>query len=354
MASPKKYFTFVADVFRFCASGLSAVAILNLFFAFYYRLPLHSDNSRRTSDYVWEAGSSWVKMTEGISWGRMDADGFNNRALVRNPDILILGSSHMEATNVCQDEHTASRLQAYMAERGVDVAVYNRGISGHHFLKCVKYLGENAKAESVQYIVIETSRVDFSADEIEKLFADEIDVTPSYSAGILFYLQKLPLFRLLYLQVHDGLITLFLSRRAVPSPAGKNARQDESAETIRTAYEKLFSYISAHANGKHVIIFYHPTGTPDAAGNLVYDTDSNYLSAFFAAAKHHGIPFIDLTAATDDLWRREHKTTHGFCTGTAFSGHLNRNGHALAARALADAILADAMASCRGKNNVAL
>lgn len=343
MVLQKKSFAIFAGFFRFCASGLSAAAVLNLLFVFYYRLPLHSDNLRHTSDYVWEAHAAWFKMTEGISWGRMDADGFNNRVVIRNPDVLILGSSHMEATNVRQNEHTASLLQAHLAERGSDFSVYNRGISGHHFLKCVKYLGENAKTESVKYAAIETSRVAFTADEIRNLFADKIDFTPSYSAGILFYLQRLPLFRLFYLQIHDGMLRLFLPQNATSLSAERNVPQTESPETIRAIYEKLFSYVSAHANGKRVIIFYHPTGTPTAAGNLVYDTDSNYLSAFSAAAQKYDISFIDLTAATDDLWRREHKTTHGFCTGTAFGGHLNRNGHAIAARALTDVISADLM-----------
>lgn len=343
MALHKKSFAVCAGFFRFCASGFSAVAVLNLLFAFYYRLPLHGDNLRHTSDYVWEARATWVKMTEGISWGRMDADGFNNRAVIRNPDVLILGSSHMEATNVRQNEHTASQLQAHLAEHGSDLTVYNRGISGHHFLKCVKYLDENTKAESVKYVAIETSRVAFTADEIRNFFAGKIDFTPSYTTGILFYLQRLPLFRLFYLQIHDGMLRLFLPQKARSLSAERNIAQTESPETIRAIYEKLFSYVSMHANGKRVIIFYHPTGTPTAAGNLVYDTDRDYLSAFSAAAQKHDISFIDLTAATDDLWRREHKTTHGFCTGTAFGGHLNRNGHAMTARALADAISADSM-----------
>lgn len=355
MVLQKKSFAVFAGFFRFCASGVSAAAMLNLLFAFYYRLPLHSDNLRHTTDYVWEAHAAWVKMTEGISWGRMDADGFNNRAVICNPDVLILGSSHMEATNVRQSEHTASLLQSHLTERSSDFAVYNRGISGHHFLKCVKYLDENAKAESVKYVAIETSRVAFTADELRNLFADKIDFTPSYSTGILFYLQRLPLFRLFYMQIHDGMLRLFLPQKTTSPSAEINVPQTESPETIRATYEKLFSYINAHANGKRVIIFYHPTGTPTPAGNLVYDTDRNCLSAFSAAAQKYDISFIDLTAATDDLWRREHKTTHGFCTGTAFSGHLNRNGHAIAARALAEVISADSMTAwSKEHNDVAL
>lgn len=339
MYRQNKPFAFVASFFRLCASGFSAAVILNLLFAFYYRLPLHHDNPLHTSDYVWEANATWVKLTEGISWGLMDSDGFNNRAVVTNPDVLILGSSHMEATNVSQNENTASRLQALLSENGSAFTVYNRGISGHHFLKCAKYLDENAKPESVKVIAIETAKVDFTAEEIENLFTDKIDFTPSYSTGILFYLQKLPLFRLFYLQVHDGILNLFLPKKVAPANSETDSQTTAIAPAKIGAYEKLFAYIASHAHGKRVIVFYHPTGTPDATGNLAYDTDRDALSAFSAAAHTHGITFIDLTSATERLWQTEHKTTHGFCTGTAFSGHLNRNGHALAATALAEVIL---------------
>ena len=337
----KKSFIRAVCFLRFCASGLTATLVLNLLFSFYYRLPLHSDNPLHMTDYVWEKNAPWVKLTEGISWGRMDANGFNNRAAVENPDVIILGSSHMEAMNVFQAENTASLLQDALLESGSGFSVYNRGISGHHFLKCVKYLGENTRAASVKYAVIETSKIDFTAQEIENLLSDTIDFTPSYSTGILFYLQKLPLFRLFYTQVHDGLLKLFLPRKSSAIETGTKSENEKkgSTDSIHSNYEKLFSYIKENSNGKKIIIFYHPTGTPEKSGNLAFSTSADYFLAFSEAAKKHGISFIDLTDATEDLWQTQHKTTHGFCTGTAFSGHLNKNGHAIAAKALADVIL---------------
>ena len=75
-------------------------------------------------------------MTEGIAHGRFDANGYNNLAVIENPNILLLGSSHMEAVNVNQDENIAFLLAN---ELNGTHSVYNLGISGHNFIKVCKY-----------------------------------------------------------------------------------------------------------------------------------------------------------------------------------------------------------------------
>lgn len=318
-------------------SGITAFMILNFFLSFYYRLPVHIHNSAGTTDYMWEAGGTWIKLTEGISWGKMDAAGFTNSAVVENPDIVILGSSHMEATNVFQKENTSALVQSYLGRNTIPLSVYNRGISGHHFLKCCKYLNKNTARAGLKYAVIETAKVQFISEEIDRLLNDEIDFTESHDSGILFCLQKLPFFRLMWFQFEHGLLDLFLPKNTV-SAAGKTPEK-ECAELISKNYEKLFSYIVRNANGKKIVIFYHPAGHPKADGNLEYETDSEYLKQFSTFAEKYGIEFIDLTAGTETLWKNGHKTTHGFCTGTAFSGHLNKNGHKLAAKKIAECIM---------------
>ena len=333
MTTQEKYLEVPIAFVRICVSGVLALFILNFLLYFYYHLPLHIENPLHTTDYVWQPHSSWLKMTEGISWGRLDAKGFNNRAVIENPDILILGSSHMEATNVFQNENTASLLSEYLSKKNIPLSVYNRGISGHHFLKCAKYLSQNTTQDTLKYALIETSRVDFSEEEIKSLLSERIDFASSYSKGIIAFLQHFPFFRLFYFQFEHGLLQLFLPQKNM------SVANDFSNKTIDSnAYDNLFSYIAKNSNGKHIVIFYHPTPKPDKNGNLVFNNFG--IEEFAKSAKKHGIDFIDLTAATEKLWITEHKTTHGFCTGTAFSGHINRNGHKIAADELSDFISA--------------
>lgn len=316
-------------------SGLLALSILNVIIYFYYSMPSHIGNQQKTTDYIWQPNSHWIKMTEGVAWGKMDELGFNNKLVYENPEVLILGSSHMEATNVCQDSNTAAFLQKEFENSGLTFKVYNRGVSGHHFLKCCKYLSKNTQSDSLKYVIIETSKVDFSQKEIEDLLSGKIDFTTSHTKGILSFLQKLPFFRLLYFQIDHGLLDLFVPKKQIRI----NSTSQDNPDLIPALYEKLFSYIKENGNDKHIIIFYHPTGNPEIDGNLAFETNEYALSLFSKTAKEYGIDFVDLTAQTKQLWYKEHKTTHGFCTGTAFSGHLNKNGHKVAANAISDVIL---------------
>lgn len=329
------------SILIFLLSGITAVIILNFILLFYYNLPLHLSNLDKSTDYIWESKGKWIKMSEGISWGKMDAAGFNNKSVIENPDVLILGSSHMEATNVFQKYNTANQLQELLENSNLSFRVYNKGISGHHFLKCCKYLGINSKSTTAKYIVIETSKLDYNTSDIQNLFDNKIEYTASHTSGIIYYLQKLPLFRLTSFQLEHGLIDLFLPKKTKSSNMkdSSSIQPQESENQIQENYDKLFSYISTNANGKQVVIFYHTTGTPMENGGLEYSTPVLHLNEFKEAAEKYGIGFIDLTEETEKLWQTEHKTTHGFTTGTAFSGHLNRKGHEIAARKLADYII---------------
>ncbi len=345
------------SLFVFILSGITAFLALNIILMFYYCLPIHIKNPDSTTDYMWESKHVWVEMTEGISWGKMDENGFNNYRVIQNPDILILGSSHMEATYVFQKWNTVNVLKEYLEQKNLSLSVYNKGISGHHFLKCCKYLNANTQDRELKYVVIETMKVDYSVDEIQKLFSDAIDYTESYDSGLIFYLQKMPFLRLLFYQCDMGLLNLFFDnknnahlnplRLLMRSLSKRNEQQSlmnthqkvKADVSLEECYDLLFSYIENNSHGKKIIIFYHPEERPEKDGSLEYRTDENCLSQFSRSAEEHGITFIDLTAASKELWQTEHKTTHGFCTGTAFSGHLNKNGHRIAARHLADCII---------------
>ena len=329
------------SILIFLLSGITAIIILNFILLFYYNLPVHLSNPDNTTDYIWESNGNWIKMTEGISWGKMDTSGFNNKSVIKNPEVLILGSSHMEATNVLQKYNTTNQLREFLGNSNLSFTIYNKGISGHDFLKCCKYLGINSKTTTAKYIVIESSKVNYNTKDLQNLFDNKIEYTASQTSGIIYYLQKMPLFRLVYFQLEHGLIDLFLPRKnkTQGSKESSSPQNQESETQIKENYDKLFSYISTNSNGKQVVIFYHPTGTPIENGDLEYSTPLLYLNAFKEAAEKYGIGFIDLTEETEKLWQIEHKTTHGFTTGTAFSGHLNRNGHEIAARKLADYII---------------
>lgn len=91
-------------------AGILSIIILSLLLCLYSVTPVHIENKKRNTDYVWPANSVWVKMTEGTAYGKFDENGYNNKTVVNNPDIIVLGSSHMEALNVMQDQNASYLL----------------------------------------------------------------------------------------------------------------------------------------------------------------------------------------------------------------------------------------------------
>ena len=165
---------FVKYLGRTVLAGIVAVAILSGIMCLYDLTPVHHENPNGNTDYVWEANAPWVKLTEGISWGRFDSNGFNNPAVINDPDIIIVGSSHMEATNVFFNQTICALLTSKLDNR---YSIYNLGISGHHLFKVCQYLPVNLKMHDTppKVAIIETSTVSVSAENVRKMLNFEVD-----------------------------------------------------------------------------------------------------------------------------------------------------------------------------------
>lgn len=315
-------------------AGIVAVAILCCIFSFYSAEPVHIANIKGNTDYTWPANSEWRQMKEGISWGRYDANGYNNLQVVADPDVLILGSSHMEAKNVMQNENTAYFLNSMLAG---DYTVYNLGISGHHFTKVCKYLPVTMElyAKEPKIVIIETDTVFFTRGDVEKLVQGKLEVTPSHSSGLIAMLQKLPFFRLVYHQLDGGLLDLLMPEKeqnALPAVTQEKQVDEE-------AYSTLFAYLHDVMKDydSQVIIFYHPTEKLQSDGTISFD--GNYgAEAFGRKCEEYGITFVNMEASFLEMFDEEHKVPHGFTTGKIGAGHLNADGHRCVAQELAEAI----------------
>ena len=82
---------------KMIGAAIVAVIILSVIISVYSTSPLRVENPQGNTDYVWKPDSIWANMSEGVSFGRMDANGFNNLEAIENPDIVLLGSSHIES-----------------------------------------------------------------------------------------------------------------------------------------------------------------------------------------------------------------------------------------------------------------
>lgn len=318
-------------------AGICAVGILSVLLCFYDMLPVHIANQKGNTDYVFEANARWVKATEGISWGKFDANGYNNVTVVENPDILVLGSSHMEAVNVMQKENTAYLLGEKLKD---NYTIYNMGVSGHNFFKVCQYLPANLELyeKTPKAVIVETSTVSIQKGEVEEVLASTVEYTPSHSTGVLGFLQKIPFFRSMYHQITGGLLDIFMTAASQTDTEADSVNPEEETLDL-TAYAELFDYLSQmeKSYGTQIIIVYHPTGTLMEDGSLRFE-NSEQLAAFQSYAKKTEIDFVDMTSAFEKMYVKEHHVAHGFITGELEAGHVNRYGHRAMAEALFDKI----------------
>ncbi len=327
---------YIKQIVKILLSGFCAIVILSVLLVFYNFTPVHIDNPRGNTDYIWPANSVWIKMTEGISCGKFDSNGYNNLKVIDKPDIIILGSSHMEATNIKQNETIATLLNKRFKGKHL---VYNLGISGHDFYKTCQYLRENIrlyKANGMKTIIIETSKATVTERNVEDIVNHAIKKTPSYSSGILYFMQRIPFLRVLNFQIESGLLKLLSPPQKTNKKKDERKISEENTTIDVQAYSRLFKYLATlqKENDVQIVVFYHPTGIFEKNGSLAFPHQET-SGVFAKSAMENGIVFIDMTEPFKRMYNEEHHVPHGFATGRLCTGHLNAYGHKSVAEELA-------------------
>jgi hypothetical protein len=319
----------VKNVPKIIIAGIIALFILSVFCLVYYNLPVHLTSKTGTTDYVWEKHAYYRKMTEGFGYGRMNNEGFNNlKDYTAQPvDILLMGSSQMEASNVAQNKTTAALLNSKFNESKY---VYNIGISGHSLPHIVTNLETAIQYYTPkEYVVIETMSIQFNTTSLEDIINSKIQRIPSYDSGIVFRLQKIPYLRLLYSQ--------YKSLRGnnddeIPEQVPDIFDKEKYSELLTMVMQRL-NQISINNNIK-LIIFYHPHLVLNKDGSASTNTDTEYLELFKTACGSNGIYFINMTGAFTEEYKSNHVLPHGFANTAVGVGHLNKNGHRIIAAEL--------------------
>ena len=318
-------------IIQIIVAGVISVILLSIFTLIYSNTGIHVTNPSHATDYMWESYQFKSTLAEGFSWLRFNEDGFNNIFSINSKDgidILLMGSSHMEAVNVAYNENTGYLLNEYLP----NMVTYNIGISGHDIYRCaanlesaMKYYGPD------KYVVIETDRVMLEPYRISEVIDGTLTPIPSHDSGIVYIVQKyipcvLPIYRGLSNWNNAGQTTdVELSNdMEIYQPNAEYERQ----------LERFMGMISESAANCKVIIVYHPATVLDDNGELLHDNDE-YVRVFKESCSDNGIVFLDMYEDFLDEYEREKKLAHGFSNTAIGSGHLNEVGHALIANRLA-------------------
>ena len=327
----------IKAIFKTLLAGLVALVILSALMLGYYFMPLRENNPKQNTDYVWMPNTPWASLTEGISYGITDADGFINPEVTDNPEILFLGSSHLQAMNVMPEENMCYLLNKRF---NGEYRAYNMGISGHTIYKVIQYLEDSLKIykKVPKYIIIETSDVALSEPAVKQALSGEVKKTEVVDSGIVAQMQKIPYFRQMYHQLDNGMMKMLL-------PDNKKNEDNTTADTVQKTnekpvidekpYEEMLGYLQKMEKeyDTGIIVMFHPFETINTDGTVGF-SEADYAKVFSQYAEKYNIGFVDMTNDFERMYNEEYHVPHGFATGELGVGHLNKYGHAVIAERL--------------------
>lgn len=328
---------FVCWIGKAIAAGIGALIVLSLFCLGYSYDGVHVTNKTGATDYTWEKNQLKSNMKEGFAWFTMDSYGFNNQddAAYYEPDILLMGSSNMEGTQVKADENTGALLNQMLPE----YQTYNIGMSGHTLYRCVDNLENALKTHSPQkYVVLVTDSVDLSVEEMQKVIKKEAEPIPSYDSGFMYHLQKIPAVKVIYKQISDW---IYMQSGSTSQESDDNSESEKETTDAYTAVLKEFlNQASELAKRQEVplIIVYQPPQMLEKDGSIAYTHSKENVEFFQKECAAQGIVFHDMTDDFTKLYEEEHIVAHGFRNTQAASGHLNKYGHKLISEAIVSEI----------------
>ena len=310
-------------------AGIVSIIVLSILCFGYYFIPVHFENPNNNTDFVWTKNSIWVKATEGYSYGKFDSQGYNNKEVIDNPDIIILGSSHTIGTQVQQDQTFASVLAKKLEGK---YTVYNMGMDNHTLYNNSANLKRNIELydNSPKYIILETYNVYLLKEDVDNIVNDTFYKNKSYSNGLAGTLQKIPFFRLMYFQLTHGLSDKLLNKKVDESYKSSVVNNEfDGIIEEKEWYSRLFSYyrdIEKKYNTK-LIIVYHPHLIMNEDGSVTCNVKKSDLEYFKYYANKYNISFINMADDFIDMYYNEYHLPHGFNTGLLGEGHLNKYGH---------------------------
>lgn len=315
---------------------IAAAVILDIFCAWYYNPLAYLWEESRATDTVRQPNAFTSRATEGIAWTTTDNNGYNNASVPEDGIfVLAMGSSHMEGFNVMQDEMISSRLEALLAEGGIDGSVYNIGMSSHTLARNIANLDRALERfKPSGYVILETHDIAVTRREFKKAMSDSFGRRMATKVPLPDFLSERPLLRALYNQYMT-----FMGDTETPS--GGEVLMEYVIEEYRASMLQMMQHVgdTARRHGVTPILLYHPHLSLNADGSAQPQTDLNCLKAFKDACRESGVVFVDLTEDFEEQFQENYVLPHGFSNTVPGTGHLNREGHRMAAEALCEEIL---------------
>lgn len=308
-------------------AGCLAFMSMTAFCLVYYNVPIHHPNESGATDYSWVPNAFYSRLTEGTAHGKTNNEGFLNTYDYEegmNISVLVMGSSHMEGYQVAQGDSVAGRLNELMGDKNV----YNIGTAAHNFLVCCSnFKAAVERYQPSKYVIIETRKLNFTADSLCSVLNGTLPELPDYSGGIFGLLSRNQYLRLVYKQLQG-----FMEQGA-ESGEDTAAPTEQESETTGCMLDQVLSRLGTTASeyGTKIVIFYHPSTQISTDGSLLLSGEANAKAEFSYLCAKNGIIFLDMAERFQYEYDTNHILPHGFINSSVGNGHLNKYGHEMIA-----------------------
>ena len=324
------------NVLKIKAAGIIAFLLLCVLCAIYYNPSTHFPSPTGATDYIREPDALYSYMTEGFSIGRTDSNGFNNFGQMaensNSPDVLFMGSSHIEAMYVSQKQNAPYILNELLKPQ--EIKVYNIAMSAHNFMYCMNNLDVAlASYKPQRYVVIETMSITFAVEEMEKLLAGNFPKGASVTkADWKYWVQQPPYIKLMYNQYRNVLKEMKKVEQTI-KPVRDEAK-------YRELLEKTIVHLSETVLSHNIepILFFHPTLKIQPDGSAVTTYDKEDIALLSQICAEQNVKFIDMTDIFTSAYINDYVLPHGFANTEIGTGHMNQHGQRMVAEALYNAI----------------
>lgn len=309
------------QIYKIIIAGFLAFVFLNTICLFYYNVPPRVNVIDNSTDYKWPVKAFYSSATEGVAWGRMNNDGYNNLLDYNDNlsiDSLVMGGSHLEGRNINQEDNMVAILNSLSSDY-----YYNIGISEHTLPICISNL-ENAiaKYKPKKYVIIETMNIGFSDNQLSGSL-NQREKLPTYSGGLMDILQNMKYLKLIRYQLVDTDLSY-----QIDSVLNEDLL-DQMLQKANNLCEK---------NNLKLIIVFHPNFTVTNNEEIVFNYNESDCKIFEEVCKNNDIIFINMKQDFINEYKKNNIIPYGFDNSVIGYGHLNKYGHKIIANRIKEKI----------------
>lgn len=333
---------------KICLKAISAALcsffLVNSLCMFYYSAPGDLYRNNGTTRSIRKPQSYYVNAAEGFGIIRFDKNGYNNMDCeLEKPYVLVMGSSHMEATYVNQQQNTSTILNDLLGGTGKDLRTYNIAHANNPLPDIIKGfqagIGEFPDSCAVIMEIYDTT---FSISDLQNSLQQTIYSADSGGAYLSQHLtadQKLRSSVIGWLPYAKYVLKrqLASTNLELGNPFGLMNTISETQLSFEendyvTAIDAAFSMIRKEYTNP-IIILYHPK-VDFCKDKMMIVRDEGTYDLFKRACEDNEMIFVDTGDAFMEAFEKDFTVPYGFNNTTMGDGHLNADGHRIVAQEL--------------------